>query len=186
MHLSQVPPCTARLRLHTINKSDNGLKGSQYNSGDDQHITSGYSRDNGEELRLGSMRLEDIFSDLSDDGSVELDYAPSRTAGSSSLIQLGAMHPANPDLKGKARADTSVYSTSRSAKTTWLQDTRIRRITDPAGQPKRDPRLQRCLSAEVNVNGLKAYTLFDSGCTTNSILPELAYVVLADRVDLTE
>ncbi|OBZ76510.1 hypothetical protein A0H81_03761, partial [Grifola frondosa] len=31
------------------------------------------------------------------------------------------------------------------------------------------------------VNGVKAFTLFDSGCMTNSILPEVAYLMLADR-----
>ncbi|KAH9843753.1 uncharacterized protein C8Q71DRAFT_673413, partial [Rhodofomes roseus] len=45
---------------------------------------------------------------------------------------------------------------------------------------------QRPLCAEVDVNGVKAYTLFDTGCTTDTISPELAYLAKADRVDLKE
>ena len=33
---------------------------------------------------------------------------------------------------------------------------------------------------------MKAYTLFDTGCTTDTISPELAYLSKADRVDLKE
>jgi hypothetical protein len=71
-------------------------------------------------------------------------------------------------------------------KTAWLYDPRVRRLRDPANQPSRDPRLQRPICAEVHVNGIPAYTLFDSACTTDMISPELAYIAHADRVDLTE
>ncbi|KAH9832163.1 uncharacterized protein C8Q71DRAFT_714326 [Rhodofomes roseus] len=71
-------------------------------------------------------------------------------------------------------------------KAAWLYDSKIRRTSDPNDQPKRDPETQRTLCAEVEVNGIKAYTLFDTGCTTDAISPELAYLAKADRVDLKE
>ena len=36
------------------------------------------------------------------------------------------------------------------------------------------------------MNGIKAYTLFDTGCTTDAITPEIAYLSRANRVDLAE
>lgn len=39
---------------------------------------------------------------------------------------------------------------------------------------------------EVVVNGVKAYTLFDSGCTTDSIAPDMAHIAQAERVKLKE
>ncbi|KAH9831487.1 uncharacterized protein C8Q71DRAFT_689499, partial [Rhodofomes roseus] len=44
----------------------------------------------------------------------------------------------------------------------------------------------RTLCAEIDVNGVKAYTLFDTGCTTDAMSPELAFLAKADRVDLRE
>ncbi|RPD70731.1 hypothetical protein L226DRAFT_435098, partial [Lentinus tigrinus ALCF2SS1-7] len=45
---------------------------------------------------------------------------------------------------------------------------------------------QRPLCAEVTVNGIPAYTLFDSGCTTDSISPTLAFLTSADCIELSE
>ncbi|KAI9059530.1 hypothetical protein FKP32DRAFT_1579516 [Trametes sanguinea] len=68
----------------------------------------------------------------------------------------------------------------------WLYDSKVRRIKDPEAQPSRDELSQRTFCAEVWINGVKALALFDSGCTTDSITPELAYLSKADRIDLTE
>lgn len=42
------------------------------------------------------------------------------------------------------------------------------------------------LCAELWINGVKAFVLFDSGCTTDSITPEFVYICKASRVDLKE
>jgi hypothetical protein len=44
----------------------------------------------------------------------------------------------------------------------------------------------RCLPAYVTVNGIEAFTLFDSGCTTDAISPELARVAGLKVHELTE
>ncbi|OSD00348.1 hypothetical protein PYCCODRAFT_1446314 [Trametes coccinea BRFM310] len=68
----------------------------------------------------------------------------------------------------------------------WLYDTKVRKIQDSAAQPKRDELSQRTFSTELSLNGIMALALFDSGCTTDSITPELAYMCKADRIDLKE
>ncbi|KAI9057449.1 hypothetical protein FKP32DRAFT_1549691, partial [Trametes sanguinea] len=45
---------------------------------------------------------------------------------------------------------------------------------------------QRTLCAEIPINGIKALVLFDSGCTTDSVTPEFAYICKASRIDLKE
>ncbi|EIW62919.1 uncharacterized protein TRAVEDRAFT_113006 [Trametes versicolor FP-101664 SS1] len=42
------------------------------------------------------------------------------------------------------------------------------------------------LCAEISVNNVVALALFNSGCTTDSITLELAYLSHADRIDLKE
>ena len=75
---------------------------------------------------------------------------------------------------------------SRTMKAAWLYDSRIRRSSAQGDQPVRQQEQMRTLCAEVDVNGVKAYTLFDTGCTTDAMTPELAYLAKASRVDLTE
>ncbi len=75
---------------------------------------------------------------------------------------------------------------TRSIKNAWIYDPRVRRLKAPQDQPKRTLDTQRPLCAEVTINGVTAYTLFDSGCTTDSISPAFAYIAMADRVDLAE
>lgn len=53
-------------------------------------------------------------------------------------------------------------------------------------QPKCDPKRQGTLAAEIEINGVKAYTLFDSGSTTDSITPEFAHVTKALKIMLNE
>ncbi|KAI0349184.1 hypothetical protein OH77DRAFT_1415453 [Trametes cingulata] len=67
-----------------------------------------------------------------------------------------------------------------------MYDAKVRRITDPSAQPRRTVEAQRTLCAEIPINGVKALVLFDSGCTTDSITPEFAYLCKADRIDLVE
>ncbi|KAI0747740.1 hypothetical protein C8Q80DRAFT_1079797, partial [Daedaleopsis nitida] len=71
---------------------------------------------------------------------------------------------------------------TRSIRNTWLYDPRIRQRTSKEAQPNRDLMKQRTLCAEIMINGIASFTLFDSGCTTDSISPSLAYIARADRV----
>src|ERR1700691_649596 len=61
-----------------------------------------------------------------------------------------------------------------------------RRTLPTDGQPRRDPRLQATLAAEIEINGIKALALFDSGSTTDSVTPEFAFVTRAKQVKLDE
>jgi len=54
------------------------------------------------------------------------------------------------------------------------------------GQPDGSPRLQATLAAEVEINGLKALVLFDSGSTTDLITPEFAFATKAKQIKLEE
>ncbi|RDX44552.1 hypothetical protein OH76DRAFT_1359504 [Lentinus brumalis] len=53
-------------------------------------------------------------------------------------------------------------------------------------QPYRDPQLHSTLCALVEVNGTKAYTLFDTGSTTDSITPEFTHITRAPKIVLEE
>ena len=51
------------------------------------------------------------------------------------------------------------------------------RMTRPVGtitHPKRVNGEDICLAAYVSINGIRAYTLFDSGSTTDAMSPDLA------------
>src|ERR1700677_3474812 len=54
------------------------------------------------------------------------------------------------------------------------------------GQPRRSPHLQATLAAEIEINGVKALVLFDSGSTTDSITPEFTFVTKAKQIKLEE
>jgi hypothetical protein len=56
---------------------------------------------------------------------------------------------------------------------------------DNAGMsPKSDPDAQKCLTAYMTVNGVKALVLFDSGSTTVSVSPEFVDVVRVQKKPL--
>ncbi|RDX40236.1 hypothetical protein OH76DRAFT_1366520 [Lentinus brumalis] len=62
-----------------------------------------------------------------------------------------------------------------------------RKATTPVTvQPYRDPQLHSTLCALVNINGTDAYTLFDTGSTTDSITPEFAHISRAPKIVLEE
>ena len=50
-------------------------------------------------------------------------------------------------------------------------------MTQPVGtiaHPKRINEEDLCLVAYISINGIRAYTLFDSGSTTDAVSPDLA------------
>jgi len=68
-----------------------------------------------------------------------------------------------------------------------IHSSNVRRRSTPSGsQPQRTPRLQATLVAEVEINGVKAFTLFDSGSTTNSITAEFAFATKAKQITLED
>ena len=142
--------------------SDYGLGGGYLSSSDEKYLESPPS-DHGD-VRMGALRFAAMRVERPSP-------AAEAAAAVDEMLRCCAM---------------GVEPPSRSAKMAWLYDPRVRRITDPDAQPTRDPRLQQTMTAEVVINGVKAYTLFDTGCTTDSISPEMAYVATVDRVDLEQ
>lgn len=84
------------------------------------------------------------------------------------------------------RIHSMAVANERGLRHAWLYDAKVRKIEDPAAQPRRAHEAQRTLCAEIPINGIKALVLFDSGCTTDSITPEFAYLCQASRIDLQE
>ena len=52
----------------------------------------------------------------------------------------------------------------------------IRKPMATGQRPKRDARAQRCMAGYMTLNGFRAYTLFDSGSTTDSVSPQVTKV----------
>ncbi|KAL7277449.1 hypothetical protein ACG7TL_009311 [Trametes sanguinea] len=117
---------------------------------------------------------EDELSPIDDDNENDLFFGGMRIAPFKEL--LGEL----------VHAHSMAIQPDRNLRHAWLYDAKVRKIQDPAAQPKRDELSQRTFSAEISVNGVMALALFDSGCTTDSIMLELAYVCKADRIDLKE
>lgn len=134
--------------------------------------------------------------DASHDVGYSVDeYSPGARLGSMFMGAMQAVTPAARHDSTEAHRTTDrvarcllmgTLPSSRTAKAAWLHDPRIRRVTGIKDQPLRQAQLQRTLSAEIEVNGVTAWVLFDSGCTIDSITPELAYLCRADRVDLVQ
>lgn len=53
-------------------------------------------------------------------------------------------------------------------------------------QPSRPRNLTACISTLLNINGVSAYVLIDTGSTTNSMTPEFANATKAPRIKLEE
>ena len=120
------------------------------------------------ELYTGAMALYPL--QLDEDQQREVDNNP--LLGAAEKVVQAYQHSIDPSPK-----------TAREA---WLHDPRVRRLTEPADQPKRDIRMLRPLCGEILINGTPAYTLFDSGSTTDMISPVLAYVAQTDCISLKE
>lgn len=72
-----------------------------------------------------------------------------------------------------------------STPSVWEYDNSVRR-TARSGPPIREKRFQQTLTRMMKINGVDALVLFDSGCTTDSITPNFAYVAKMQTVKLTE
>ena len=90
--------------------------------------------------------------------------------------------PASP-----AEAGSSQNNGARLHAMRTVYSSNVRRNT-PFGtaQPKRSRKLQATLSAEIEINGVKALTLFDTGSTTDSVTPEFAFATKANTFKLDE
>ena len=91
------------------------------------------------------------------------------------------------DCDTVAPLDTEYRREERMNASRVIHSSNIHRKT-PAGQtqPIRSSELQAILAAEVEVNGVKAFTLFDSGSTTDSITPEFAFATKAKQITLED
>lgn len=114
-------------------------------------------------------------------GSVETSSQSSRS-GSIKKLRSYAMRSIS-TIKKKIPSESRVQSFASNL----LHSSNIRRKkTNDNFQPVRDPHLQATLAAEVEINGVKAFTLFDSGSTTDSITPEFAFATKAKQITLDE
>jgi hypothetical protein len=97
----------------------------------------------------------------------------------------------NPEFEDDFISSTSSEEESPSAEIIYaariVHSSNVRH-RQPSGslQPTRDPQLQLTLTAEVEINGVKAFTLFDSGSTTDSITPEFVFVTRAKQFMLDD
>lgn len=107
---------------------------------------------------------------------VELEAGPSRL-GAMRIVQMNAMR----NISIKVDAPAMRIAATRRIDTHSENKRGISNF-----QPKRDPKRQGTLAAEVLINGVKAYTLFNSGSTTDSITPEFAHVTKAPKITLEE
>lgn len=64
---------------------------------------------------------------------------------------------------------------------------RVRRLVEHiAPQPKREKHLQRVINVYIDIEGIKANVLLDSGSTTNMMSPEFAQVADVKTIELSE
>ncbi|OJT02304.1 hypothetical protein TRAPUB_7174 [Trametes pubescens] len=84
------------------------------------------------------------------------------------------------------RIHSMAVANKRGMRHTWIYVAKVRKIEDPAAQPRRVHESQRTLCAEIPINGIKALVLFGSGGTTDSITPEFVYLCKVGRIDLQE
>ena len=60
----------------------------------------------------------------------------------------------------------------------------MRRPVGSIRRPEREDGEQLCLTAYIDVNGTKAYALFDSGSTTDAISPDFTWVARLPILEL--
>lgn len=65
----------------------------------------------------------------------------------------------------------------------WVYDAKI---VKGGKQPKREKQDAQVLAVELDISGLKCYTLFDSGSTTNALSPDAAIVSKTPLIELDE
>jgi hypothetical protein len=132
--------------------------------------------------RLACINLEGYPPDRRLLGAIG--WAPDETINYESTVgddagSLDDNMPALEDLpqseEERTLAMRTVYSSTVRRKDPWGSE-----------QPKRSPRLQATLAAEVSINGVKALALFDSGSTTDSITPEFAFITKAKQIVLED
>ena len=82
--------------------------------------------------------------------------------------------------------EPQLFAAGPSAEQKWVYDSNLRKATRNGPQPDREPAKQSTLIAEIEVNGHKALTLFDSGSTINAVCPEFARVAQLPRIDLNQ
>ncbi|KAI0661158.1 hypothetical protein C8Q70DRAFT_932215 [Cubamyces menziesii] len=89
-------------------------------------------------------------------------------------------------MRSTKEEDDEIVLDLRAGRIEHTPSVRRKETTPDTVQPHRDKKLQASLCALVEVNGLLAYTLFDSGSTTDSVSPEFAFTSGAKRIHLEE
>lgn len=70
----------------------------------------------------------------------------------------------------------SIYAMAETNQPARVYRASMRKPVGEMSRPKRDVRRQQCLAAYIELNGNKAYALFDSGSTTDSVTPDFTRV----------
>ncbi|KAI0743720.1 hypothetical protein C8Q80DRAFT_1122131 [Daedaleopsis nitida] len=179
---------------HDLPQAPEELSSSDY--GDDAHIFEYESNDDSTkyEIEFKAMSLDPI-QDPEHDLQVikwEPHQVPDRNTFKEAELQTMQLEPLNTPLIDEFEnepksfdnaADRIVQSFQmKAAECLALQPAHsTTHVEGSATQPRPDE-AAHTLRAEVMINGIASFTLFDSGCTTDSISPSLAYIARADRV----
>ena len=121
-------------------------------------------------------KVEDTTQEPTNDPALEDDAGDEVRMSSMRTVQMGTMHIV-PEGEQQVRF--------QAMRTVFLSN--VWRKT-PVGkeQPTRSRQLQATLTAEIEINGVKALTLFDTGSTTDSVTPEFASTTKAKTFKLEE
>ena len=126
------------------------LMGSQYTSQDEEYPLDGYDDYEG--------------------------YEEPHSDGEETEVQhygLWVEENATPELSGRM---ASLAKIDPDMDQDMVTRSSMRRVVGHMDRPTRRPEEIQCLAAYVNINGVEAYTLFDSGSTTDALSPDFARV----------
>jgi hypothetical protein len=91
--------------------------------------------------------------------------------------RYGAMRAILPEEEERKGADRlSALNTTAKAEKDNRGPIVLKKSSKPMERPKRSAQENQCMTALVSINGLEAFTMFDSGCTADAITPEFAKV----------
>lgn len=167
------------------NNEADGFEGSQYDPEDDpayegaEEVGDDFGED--EPSRLGTVRFQDEM-DRWHCHALHTEDSDEKVADA---LELGARDayegPSTFRPNGPAQRTTSTTKPSRVVKPTTTpipSESRVRyKVAESQDRPIRD---RRCLIAEIEVDGVPALTLFDSGSQVDAISPDFARALQLD------
>src|ERR1700742_4086629 len=163
------PPGPSNQNNAEVQEEEGDPIGSQYTSSE------WYESDNSNGERLGAIHIQ---SDT--DSDCELPPLQEVTDDSDTESEDEVIVWGQEDLRG--------YTTSERFSAIALNESNVQHLTlssmKTMARPERSKAQRQCLMAYVNINGVKAFTLFDSGCTLDAVSPDLVKVSRLDPIKL--